>query len=281
MRRVSLDNHFAFQLAAPGSSCDLGEELKGPLAGPDIRNMETNVSVQDSYQRHIRKVQSFGNHLGADENIDLLGPEFPERIAQLILAAHRIRVDPGDARPIEYLSQHLFIPLRAIAGIHDRFAAALGAATGRQLRETADMANQSILFAVKGHCRTAVTAVGDITAFRTKDVFREAPSIEKEDGLLAVREALLHRLAQFVRKDSGTGLGFPRLLSHIDNSDQGHLPVIDPLAHAGELILVVLSIVRRFQRWRGTSQQDGTLFKMPSDHGNIASLVTRRDVLLV
>jgi len=44
------------------------------LGGPEIGSEEPAVRVQDSDQRHVGKVVSLGEHLGADQNVDRAGP---------------------------------------------------------------------------------------------------------------------------------------------------------------------------------------------------------------
>ena len=61
--------------AAAGAPGDLREQLKRPLGGAEIGEPETDVGGDDADERHPRKVVSFGDHLGADEHVDLAGGE--------------------------------------------------------------------------------------------------------------------------------------------------------------------------------------------------------------
>src|SRR6476659_5714375 len=67
-RRVSLHEHFAVCLAAAGATGDLGQELKRAFPCAEIREVQREISIYDSDQRHVRKMKAFRNHLRADEN---------------------------------------------------------------------------------------------------------------------------------------------------------------------------------------------------------------------
>jgi len=77
----SLDDDFAGQVAATGAAGDLGEELEGALAGAEVGGVEGEVGIEDSDEGDVREVESLGDHLGAEEDINLLGAEVAEGIA--------------------------------------------------------------------------------------------------------------------------------------------------------------------------------------------------------
>ena len=72
-RRVSLHENFARRLAAAGAAGDLGEKLKRAFAGAEIRQMQSEIGVDDPDERHVWKMQTFRDHLCADEDVDLAG----------------------------------------------------------------------------------------------------------------------------------------------------------------------------------------------------------------
>jgi len=75
MRREGLNEDFAFAFTTTSSSSDLREELEGALGGPEVRHVKRKVCVQNTYESDIGEVQPFGNHLGADEDVQFLRPE--------------------------------------------------------------------------------------------------------------------------------------------------------------------------------------------------------------
>ena len=66
-----LDDRFARALAAPGAPRHLGQELKRALRRPKVGEAETDIRGHDADQRDARKVVALGDHLRADEDVDL------------------------------------------------------------------------------------------------------------------------------------------------------------------------------------------------------------------
>src|SRR6202012_847766 len=69
-RSECLPEDFAFDIATTGAARDLSEELEGSFTGAKIGLVQGQVGVNDSDQRDVRKMQSLGNHLSADEDVD-------------------------------------------------------------------------------------------------------------------------------------------------------------------------------------------------------------------
>src|SRR5437764_9709561 len=57
-RRVSLHKNFARRFAAAGAPVDLREKLERSFACSEIWQMQSQISVDDSDQRHGRKMQT-------------------------------------------------------------------------------------------------------------------------------------------------------------------------------------------------------------------------------
>ena len=68
---VGLYNNLTRRLASACPSSYLSEEVKSPLPGAEIGQIQGNVRRNDAHQRNVGKIQSFGYHLRAYENIDL------------------------------------------------------------------------------------------------------------------------------------------------------------------------------------------------------------------
>lgn len=75
VRGEGLDDHLPFQVAAAGAAGDLGEQLEGAFAGAEIGDVEAEVRIEDADEGDIGEVESLGNHLGADEDVDFMGFE--------------------------------------------------------------------------------------------------------------------------------------------------------------------------------------------------------------
>src|ERR1043166_7286556 len=57
--RVSLHEDLARRFAAPSASGDLREKLKGAFACAEIRQVQSEICIDDSHQRHIWEMQTF------------------------------------------------------------------------------------------------------------------------------------------------------------------------------------------------------------------------------
>ena len=86
--RVSLHENFSRRFAASSASGDLREKLKGAFACAEIWQMQREIGINDSDQRYVRKMQPFGDHLRADEDVDLAGAKISQRFAICFLARH-------------------------------------------------------------------------------------------------------------------------------------------------------------------------------------------------
>ncbi len=92
-----LDEDFAFDIAAAGAASDLGEELKGAFAGAEVGEVQAEVGMDDADEGDVGEVEAFGDHLGADEDVDAAEAEVGEDTAEVVLALEGIGVHAGDA----------------------------------------------------------------------------------------------------------------------------------------------------------------------------------------
>src|SRR5215472_8258269 len=79
--RVSLHEDFAWRFAAPGASGNLGKKLKCPFARTDIGEMQREIRIDDADECDVRKMQTFRDHLCADENVNLSCAEVSQSFA--------------------------------------------------------------------------------------------------------------------------------------------------------------------------------------------------------
>src|SRR5881396_16834 len=70
-RRVSLHENLTKCLAAASASGHLCEKLESAFAGAEIGEMQGEIGVDDSDQRHVREMQTFSDHLCTNEDVDL------------------------------------------------------------------------------------------------------------------------------------------------------------------------------------------------------------------
>ena len=69
-RRKGLHHHFALHLAAARATGHLRKQLKGAFARTEVRQMQTGIRIHDADQGHARKVQTLGDHLRANKDVD-------------------------------------------------------------------------------------------------------------------------------------------------------------------------------------------------------------------
>ena len=81
--------------------------------------MQAEVGINNADQGHVREVQSFGDHLGADEDVDLAGTEVAEDAAVILLALEGVGVHALDSRVGEKLREGVLDALGAQAGVTD------------------------------------------------------------------------------------------------------------------------------------------------------------------
>ena len=67
---------------------DLCEKLKRAFARSKIGQMQSEIGVDDSDQRYIREMKTLGDHLRADEDVDLTRAKISQRFAIRFLARH-------------------------------------------------------------------------------------------------------------------------------------------------------------------------------------------------
>ena len=98
VRVVGLHQDVAGQLAASGASGDLGEQLEDALGGAEVRQAESIVRADDPDKRDAVDVVALGDHLRADEQVDLAAVQAHEQALHVEAAADGVAVHAADAR---------------------------------------------------------------------------------------------------------------------------------------------------------------------------------------
>ena len=93
-----LDDRLARLLAAAGAAGHLRQQLKRPLGGAEVGHAEADVGRDDADQRHARKIVPLGDHLRADEHVDLAVAEPRQQRGERAFAPDRVAIEPRDAR---------------------------------------------------------------------------------------------------------------------------------------------------------------------------------------
>ena len=125
-----LTGHFT----TPGAAGDLREELEGAFASAEVGNVEGEVGVENADERHVGGMESFGDHLGPNEKVDLLRFEGVEGIAQFVLASHGVGIDTGDAGGGKLFAERLLDAFGAESGMENAGVIQAGQARGAFFR---------------------------------------------------------------------------------------------------------------------------------------------------
>ncbi len=122
-----LDDRLAANLAAAGAAGDLRQQLERSLPCPEIRQAEADVGRDHADERHARKVMALGDHLRADEDVELASGEPRQQRGDRAAPADRVAVDARDARAGKSLADLRLDALGAEADELDELAGAIGA----------------------------------------------------------------------------------------------------------------------------------------------------------
>ena len=71
VRVVSLHHHAPRQLPATGPPGDLCHQLKDPLGGAKVGHRKRVVTAHHAHQRDAMNIVALGNHLRANQKVDL------------------------------------------------------------------------------------------------------------------------------------------------------------------------------------------------------------------
>jgi hypothetical protein len=114
-----LHDHPAAERATAAAAPDLRDELAGPLGGTEVGEVQAGVGVHDAHEHHRREVESLGDHLRADEDVDLPVAEGVERAFVAAPRPHRVGVHAGHAGAWKGGPDLILEPLRAGAPRHE------------------------------------------------------------------------------------------------------------------------------------------------------------------
>ena len=94
--RARLHEHAAAAGSPPRPSRHLRHKLERPLAGAEIGEMQAGIGVHHADDGDVRKVEPFGDHLRAQEDIDLARGDTLQNVMMGPFARGRIEIHPRD-----------------------------------------------------------------------------------------------------------------------------------------------------------------------------------------
>lgn len=92
-----LDDDIAADVAAATSTGDLEDELKGAFLGAEVVQRQGGIGADDADEGDKGKIEPFGDHLGADEDVEFAIFEGGKDIGVVGGAFHRVGVHSADA----------------------------------------------------------------------------------------------------------------------------------------------------------------------------------------
>ena len=125
-----LEQHLAGAIGAAGASGHLHQELKGVFVGAEVGQQQARVGVDHAHERHARKVEPLGDHLGAEQDVGFAPGEAVEQPVVGAAAARGVEVHAEHAGLRKQRLQRFFDALRADAQRFERRRAALPTGAG-------------------------------------------------------------------------------------------------------------------------------------------------------
>lgn len=201
VRGRGLDDDFARHFSATGTASDLGEELEGAFASAEVGGVEREVGIEDADEGDVGEIESLGDHLCSEEDLDLLGAEVAQGVAEGILATGGVGVESGNLGAFEDFIENDFGLFCAVSLKADGGVFALGAEFWDDGLVAADVADEPFLGAMISEGDGTVVALNGVAAGRALEGAGEAAAVEEEDDLFVLFKAFVDGGAEAVRED--------------------------------------------------------------------------------
>lgn len=298
-----LQDDEAGAVAASGAPAHLCEQLVCPFGGAEIRQMQPHIGIDDTHERDVMDIVSFGDHLRTDEEIDVTVSE----IFQDILDGLRccpVAVESVDARVWEDCLEQGDEAFGAVSGVTEFVPSAFGANCLAWRFVVTVVASQFIGVFVVGEGDVAVWAIEDVAAEEALNEGGEAAPVEKDHGLFVFLERVFQGIFE-LRRDQArfegediTGDGgrvrtgrvliggrvcrcarLRYLRAHIDDGDFGHGACLWPSCEHQEGRFILERARIGFEGWGSGAEDDGALGVLSEDEGHVARVVAWRFAL--
>ena len=171
--------------APAGPTSHLGQHLEDSLSGAIVGEVDADVGAHYAHEGDLGKVEALGDHLGADQDVDLAGLELAKDLFVPTLVGGGVPVPAEGASPGESGAHLLLDALSACADVAEVGAAALAAHLGPVDAVSAVMAEEATPGAVVDEGYLAAAALDYLAAVAAVDGGGEAPPIDEEDDLFA------------------------------------------------------------------------------------------------
>ncbi len=143
------------------------------------------------------------------------------------------------------------------------------------------MADEAFFTAVVGEGDGAVVALDDVAAGGTLKGAGEAAAVEEDDDLFVRFEAFLDGSTKDIRDDGISALVFLGLDAHVDDACQGEGGSVGAFGEFDELVFAESGVLEGLERGGGGAENDGALFEVAANDGEIPGVVFGRVFLFV
>src|SRR6185437_3044600 len=147
----------------------LTEELKATLRRAKVREVDADVGVDHADERHIWKIEALGDHLRAEQHVDLAAADPVENLGVRPLAARRVDVHARDARARKAVGEESLHLLGAESALPQQYALAARADGSRRFRMPAIVADEPLRRAMIRQRDRAIGTRRDVAALSTLD----------------------------------------------------------------------------------------------------------------
>ncbi len=250
VRVERLEDHLARLVPPTRPTRYLGQQLKGPLAGTKIREIEGQVGTDHPHQGNARKIVSLGNHLGADENVDPAVLQVFQKVHNRPFTGHGVPVHAGHPG----IRKQLFHGFLDLFGSHAEQLDLIGTA-GRAYRyggfgKPAVMTAKGIRPLVQGQGDVAVFTSNGLATICADGEGGKAASIEEHQGLVAIVQCFADGLLKR-RGDVAADTPIIATLGKIHGLDGRQRLAVDPPGERGGFIFPDGDVVPGLQRRGG------------------------------
>ena len=178
-----MNNDTTASNASSGTTSDLSDQLKSPLSGSEVGEVQGTVCIDHTNQEDIGEIQTFGNHLRSQQNIDITTSEHGKNFLVASGTSHGIAVHSRDTSFRKLGFDFGFQSLRPQSTITDAIETACRAGRWCGDCEVTIVADCFATITVVRERHIAVWARDNVSACWALNRRRKASPIEEQDGL--------------------------------------------------------------------------------------------------
>ena len=274
-----LDQRAAGQVGAAAAADDLGDEAEHALIRAESLPEQHRIDAKNADERDFFKVQPFGDHLCAKQDVILLPGKAGQHLFVRVFLGGGILVHAQDARCGQQLLQFLLHALGAEAAVR-KLAAARRAQRGRGVhRMAAVVAQKRRAVFVVDERHAAVGALENLAAVGAHRDRVVAAAVEQQDALLAAAQVfgqLLGQAGADLARVAGGEFG-----AHVGKLDAGQRAAAVTVFERHHPNTPALGGKGRFGARRGRSEDEQRVFGRGTLAGDLMRRVARRGFALV